>query len=68
MKHYAILPDCMMDTPQELIDACGSLYPFITTLSGARRYAKNVKKRFPKYSLELIEGETWGDAKVIEVF
>ena len=68
MTHYAVLPDCTIDAPQELIDACGSLFPFITSLTGAKRYAKSIKKRFPKYTLNLIEGETWGETKVIEVF
>ena len=68
MKYYALLPEEVINVPQELIDACGSLYPFITTLTGARKYARSVKKRFPNNTLTLSEGETWGDMKIVETF
>lgn len=68
MEHYALLPEYSVDAPQELINACGSLYPFITTLSGAKRYARSVKKRFPNFTLRLLKGATWGDSELVEEF
>lgn len=67
MEHYALLPEITIDAPQELINACGSLFPFITSLTGAKRYARSVKKRFPNFTLNLLKGETWGDTELVEV-
>jgi len=71
MKQYNLLPnegqvngvywwDC-----QECVDACGSLYPFITTEKNAIAYAKKVKKRFPNVEFELTVGENWGDQTLV---
>lgn len=68
MDYYSLMPENCVDAPQELINQCGSLFPFITTLTGAKRYAKSVKKQFPNATLNLFKGKTWGDTELVEVF
>ena len=53
---------------QEIIDKCGSLFPFITTEKNAITYAKKVKKLFPHITFQLSEGETWGNQKLVKEF
>lgn len=69
MTHYNLLPvDGLWFDNQELKDACGSLFPFITTKTGAIKYAKSVKKRFPDVTFGLFEGETFGSQKLVQEF
>lgn len=69
MKHYNLMPvEGDWFDNQELIGACGSLFPFITTESRAIAYAKSVKKRFPNIVFSLTEGETWGNQKLVKEF
>ena len=66
MKHYTLMSmDCF---DGELVSKCGSLFPFITSLSKAKAYARKVKKQFPNATLQLFEGETWGELELIETF
>lgn len=68
MKHYNLLPNgCEWWENQECVDACGSLYPFITKEKNAIAYAKSVKKRFPNVEFELTEGDEWGNVKLVMV-
>lgn len=68
MKHYNLLPsNGIWWENQECVDACGSLYPFITSEKGAIKYAKSVKKRFPNVEFELTEGDKWGNVKLVMV-
>ena len=71
MEHYNLLPiegmvgdqywwDC-----EDCKNACGSLYPIITTEKNAIKYAKSVKKRFPKVSFTLTKGDQWGNQKLV---
>lgn len=68
MRYFSLIPECCIDLPQEAMNKCGSLFPFITTLTGARRYAKSVKKQFPNITFNLLEGKTWGESRLIEQF
>lgn len=67
MKHYNLLPSGggAWWKNKELVDSCGSLYPYITKKSCAIEYAKNVKERFPEFEFELTEGETWGSQTLV---
>ena len=68
MEYFSIMPeDCVSASP-ELFSACGSLYPYITTLTRAKQYARSVKKRFPEATINLFKGETWGEMELVETF
>lgn len=47
---------------------CGSLFPFIITKSNAIKYVKNLKAKFPFVIFDLMEGETWGELKLVQSF
>lgn len=68
MEYYSIMPEDCVYAPQDLISACGSLYPYITSLSGAKKYARSVKKQFPEATINLFKGETWGEMELVETF
>ena len=69
MTHYNLLPvDGIWFDNQELIDSCGSLFPFITTKTEAVKYAKSVKRRFPDVTFGLFEGETFGSQVLVQEF
>lgn len=53
---------------QEVVDKCGSLFPFITTKTNAIAYVKDLKKKFPYVSFNLLVGETWGNSKLVQSF
>lgn len=69
MKHYNLMPnDGDWFNNQDIINKCGSLFPFITNEKNAIAYAKQVKKQFPNVSFVLTEGETWGNQTLVKEF
>lgn len=60
------MPTECMDN--NVVAKCGSLFPFITTKTGAIRYAKSVKKEFPNVHFVLTKGETWGNQEIVQEF
>lgn len=69
MKHYNLMPtEGMWFDNQELIGACGSLFPYITTEKSAIKYAKSVKARFPDVTFALTEGDQWGNQTLVKEF
>jgi len=69
MKHYNLMPvDGDWFENQDIIDKCGSLFPFITTEKNAITYAKGVKKQFPNITFQLTEGATWGNQTLVKEF
>lgn len=69
MKHYNLMPtEGDWFGNQDIINQCGSLFPFITTEKNAIKYAKAVKKQFPHITFELTEGETWGNQRLVKEF
>ena len=69
MKHYNLMPvEGDWFENQDIIDKCGSLFPFITTEKNAIAYAKGVKKQFPDITFQLTEGETWGNQTLVKEF
>ena len=53
---------------EEAVESCGSLFPFITTKSGAIEYARNLKKKFPFIVFDLMEGKTFGELAPVQSF
>ena len=53
---------------KEIAERCGSLFPIITTKSSAIEYARGLKKRFPFVTFDLMEGENWGEMKLVKSF
>ena len=53
---------------EEIVDRCGSLFPFITNEKRAVRYAKELKSDFPFVVFELMEGSQFGDMKLVGSF
>ena len=53
---------------EEVVGHCGSLFPFVTTKSGAIAYVKNLKKQFPFIVFGLMEDKTWGEMELIQSF
>ena len=66
MKHYNLMPTDNFDS--EVVQKCGSLFPFITTKTSAIAYAKSVKNQFPNVHFELTEGTTWGEQVLVKEF
>lgn len=65
-EHYNLLPSgCNWFDRQDVIDSCGSLFPFIHTKTGAIKYAKSVKKKFPDVEFTLTKGDQWGNQELI---
>ena len=53
---------------EEAVERCGSLFPFVTTKSGAIEYARKLKKEFPFILFGLMEGKTVGEMELIQSF
>ena len=53
---------------EEVVEHCGSLFPFVTTKSGAIEYVRNLKKQFPFIVFDLMVGKTWGEMKLVQSF
>lgn len=66
MEHYNLMPTDCFDT--EIVEQCGSLFPFITTKTSAIKYAKSVKRQFPNVHFQLTKGETWGNQELVQEF
>ena len=66
MEHFNLMPIDNFD--DEVVEKCGSLFPFITTKSGAIKYAKAIKRQFPNVRFELTKGEHWGELELIQEF
>lgn len=62
MKYFVLVTRGIdvLSAGQELIDACGSLFPFADTAKKAIAYAKSVKKRFPDIKFVLYESDSHG--------
>lgn len=56
---------CMVE---EVVEHCGSLFPFITTKSNAIKYVKDLKAKFPFITFDLMEGKTWGEMELVQSF
>jgi len=69
MKHYNLMPiEGDWFDNQQIIDKCGSLFPFITNEKNAISYAKSVKKQFPNITFQLTEGSTFGNQTLVKEF
>lgn len=68
--HYNLMPsgDCVVMDHPEVMEHCGSLWPFITTKKNAISHAKSVKKQFPNVKFVLTRGDTWGSQELIAEF
>lgn len=53
---------------KEILNHCGSLYPFITNETNAIKYSKEIKKQFPFVHFELYKGKTWGTLELVKEF
>ena len=52
----------------EIANKCGSLFPYVTSKSNAIKYTKSLKREFPYVVFNLMEGERWGELKLVESF
>lgn len=68
VREYSEKGICTPCQIQELVDMCGSLFPFITTKTAAIKYAKEVKKQFSFVIIGLFEGDNWGDQETVKEF
>ena len=59
---------CLPSMISEVMDFCGSLYPYITTEREAIYHLKAIKKDFPFVHFGLYEGLTWGNLKLVKEF
>lgn len=53
---------------KEVVERCGSLFPFITTKSNAIKYVEDLKVKFPFITFDLMVGKTWGEMELIQSF
>ena len=72
MKHSSKISDLQKEgkwTPcdvPEVVESCGSLFPYITTKTGAIRRLKGVKKEFPYVTFGLYNGKTFGELQIVQ--
>ena len=52
----------------EVLNYCGSLFPYITTETKAISRLKEIKKQFPFVRFGLYEGQTWGSLELVKEF
>ena len=52
----------------EVVEHCGSLFPFIITKKGAIEFARQLKSQFPYVCFDLMVGKTWGEMELVQSF
>lgn len=52
----------------EVMEHCGSLYPYITNETSAIKHIKSIKREFPFVHFGLYEGRTWGELELVKEF
>lgn len=68
IKNYQKKGLCLPSMVKEVLDHCGSLFPYITSKTNAINHLKAIKKQFPFVRFGLYEGQTWGSLELVKEF